>query len=317
MKAADFILITCLAAAMCACAPARMTAEDDGGAITLKSGGKTVLTYNYAVTPAPEGVRHVYDRSGYIHPACTPSGMVITNIQPVDHRHHYGIWNPWTHVEYDGRLYDLWNLGDSLGTVRAKEVLKLYQGKKETGFDATLEHVAFTPEGETVIMSELWQVRATETQDGYLWDFTSTLTPCTDKKVTIKAYRYQGFSIRATPDWEYDRTEMMSSEGLDRSRIDATTSRWFFTNGDGSKGASGILFLSYPDNYNTPEPMRIWKEGDVFMNFCPAKTADWVLEPGQEYRLRYRVLMYDGAITPEKAESLWQNFAGNKKITDK
>lgn len=316
MRILNALTAISLAVISCACGNPKMTAEDDGGAIILKSEGKTIMSYNYAVTPAPEGVRHVYDRSGYIHPACTPSGKVITNIQPVDHRHHYGIWNPWTHVIYDGNLYDLWNLGDSLGTVRAKEVLKLYQGRKEAGFDATLEHVAFTPGHETVIMNELWQVRATETADGYLWDFTSTLTPCTDKPVTIQAYRYQGFSIRATPDWEFGKTEMRSSEGLDRTEIDATTGRWLYTNGDGANGASGILFLSYPDNYNTPEPMRIWKEGDVYMNFCPAKTKDWVLEPGQSYQLKYRVLMYDGSITPEKAESLWQNFADNKTITE-
>ena len=316
MKIANCLAVIALAASLCACGPARMVAEDNGGAITLKSAGKPIMTYNYAVTPAPAGVRHVYDRSGYIHPACTPSGMVITNIQPVDHRHHYGIWNPWTRVEYDGKVYDLWNLGDSLGTVRSKEVVKLYQGKKEAGFDATLEHVAFTTGGETIIMNELWQVRATETPDGYLWDFTSTLTPCTDKTVTIKAYRYQGFSIRATPDWKYEDTEMISSEGLDRTKIDATTGRWLYTNGDGPNGASGILFMSYPTNYNVPEPMRIWASGDVYMNFCPAKTKDWILEPGQSYQLKYRVLMYDGAIDPTKAEALWQDFAHDKKITD-
>ena len=309
LEAATGIALVAVAMSSIACTPAGMTVQDDGGAITIRtSSGKPILTYNYAVTPAPEGVSHLYDRSGYIHPAYTPSGKVITNIQPEDHRHHYGIWNPWTRVEYDGRTYDLWNLGDSLGTVRAKEVVKTYQSRDEAGFDATLEHIAFTPGSETVIMNELWEVRAVETADGYLWDFTSTLTPATDKAVTIKAYRYQGFSIRATPDWKYEDTEMMSSEGLDRAQIDASTGRWLYTNGNGPAGASGILFLSHPGNYNTPEPMRIWTTGDVYMNFCPAKTKDWILEPGKSYQLKYRVLTYDGAINPEKAEALWQDF---------
>ena len=61
-----------------------MDVKDDGRSLTITSGEKPVLTYNYAVTPAKEGVRAVYARSGYIHPAYTPSGFIYTNIQPTD-----------------------------------------------------------------------------------------------------------------------------------------------------------------------------------------------------------------------------------------
>jgi len=287
--------------------PDAMTTEDDGRAISLKSSGRNILSYNYAVTPAPEGVSHLFDRSGYIHPACSPSGAVLTAIQPEDHYHHYGIWNPWTRVEYDGNIYDLWNLGDSLGTVRAKEITAVYSGEVTAGFDATLEHFVFAPEGEVKILDETWKVRAVEVSDGFLWDFTSVLTPCTD--VTIKAYRYQGFSIRATAQWKEEQTSMMTSEGLERPDIDASTGRWIYVNGCGDSACSGIMFMSCPTNYNAPEPMRIWATGDVFVNFCPTKTRDWVLEPGQEYRLDYRVLTYDGELTAERAGSLWKDFA--------
>jgi len=293
--------------------PKSMTASDDGRAISLKSSGRDILTYNYALTSAPEGVTHLFDRSGYIHPAHSPSGMVLTAIQPEDHYHHYGIWNPWTRVEYDGNVYDLWNLGDSLGTVRAKDVKALYSGEVVAGFDATLEHFVFAPEGEVKILDELWKVRAVETPDGFLWDFTSVLQPC--ERVTIKAYRYQGFSIRATAEWKEDRTTMMSSEGLGRPDIDASTGRWIYVNGRGPNVESGVMFMSCPTNYNTPEPMRIWKNGDVFINFCPAKTKDWVLEPGQTYSLDYRVLTYDGRLTPDRAESLWTDFARPVTVT--
>ena len=32
----------------------------------------------------------------------TPSEKVLTNINPEDHWHHYGIWNPWTKVAFEG-----------------------------------------------------------------------------------------------------------------------------------------------------------------------------------------------------------------------
>ena len=36
---------------------------------------------------------------------------------------------------------------------------------------------------------------------------------------------------------------------------------------------------------------------------------DWVLQPGVEHQLKYRMFVYDGKISPEKAEQLWADFA--------
>lgn len=293
----------------------RMGVEDNGKSLTLTSGGKSIMTYNYTLSEVPQGVRKVYERSGYIHPACTPSGFVYTNIQPVDHRHHYGIWNPWTRVEYDNQTYDLWNLGDSLGTVRADKIEETYQGEVLTGFNAKLKHIIFSPEGEKAIMDEEWQIKAVENGNGYLWDFVSILEPCAENPVTIKAYRYQGFSCRATDVWTRENCRMRTSEGLERPEIDATTARWIYVNGNIDNQESGFMFMSYPDNYNTPEPLRIWNQdsnggrGDVYVNFCPTKTADWKLEPGRKYVLRYRVYAYDGEMSDKQAERLWTDFA--------
>lgn len=296
-----------------------MSVTDDGASLILMQAEHPILSYNYAVTPVPKGVRPIFARSGYIHPLHTPSGFVLTAIQPRDHRHHYGLWNPWTRVEYDGKVYDLWNLGDSLGTVRARQVDAVYEGDTMCGFDATLDHVAFTPGGETVILNELWQVRARQTPEGYQLDFTSVYKPATDKPVIIKAYRYQGFSIRANESWTRDNCSMRTSEGLERPQIDASRAHWIYVNGQtGPDTTGGFLFLASPDNYNTPEPLRIWNEaanggrGDVFVNFCPTKTQDWRMEPGGEYRLRYRVVTYDGAMDAAVAERLWNEYIQQK-----
>lgn len=320
-----FLLSLFVAALLPACRqPVVMGVSDNGSSLTLLCEGKTILTYQYAITPAPEGVRQVFSRGGYIHPACTPSGFVLTRIQPADHYHHYGIWNPWTHVIYDGQLYDLWNLGDSLGTVRPRQIDAVYEGKSCCGFDASLDHVAFTPGGETIILDEQWRVRATKAPEGYLWDFESRLRPTTDKQVTIQAYRYQGFCIRASEVWTRDNCSMMTSEGLERPDIDGSRGRWIYLVGDtGPSTKGGFLMMSYPGNQNAPEPLRIWDEeanrgrGDVFVNFCPAKTQDWVLEPGKEYQLRYRFLAFDGEMDPATAERLWKDFADSETIFTK
>lgn len=292
-----------------------MSIEDTHSALILKNKGKDILQYNYAVTYPPAGVDTVFKRSGYIHPAYSPVGNILTTIQPKDHRHHYGIMNPWTHLIYDGVLYDLWNLGDKKGTVRAKEVEGVYQGSVCAGYDASLQHYIFTPQGEKMIMNELWKVKAWNVPTGFLWDFESNLVPSTELPVLLKEYRYGGFVWRATEEWTKDNCEMLTSEGKKRPEIDASRARWIYVTGQCGSGRSGFLMLNNPENYNSPEPLRIWDEnanngrGDVFVNFAPTKNKDWELLPHQKYQLRYRIFVYDGEMTKEIADRLWNDYA--------
>ena len=69
--------------------------------------------------PVPEGVREIFSLSGFIHPLQSPGGEVLTRIQAPDHWHHYGIWNPWTHTEFEGDTVDFWNIGSRQGRGRA------------------------------------------------------------------------------------------------------------------------------------------------------------------------------------------------------
>lgn len=296
-------------------ADSKMTAVMDTKAVVLKKNGKDALKYNFAINQSPEGVDPVFNRGGYIHPAYTPSGFVLTNIQPADHRHHYGIWNPWTKLMYEGQVYDCWNLIERQGTVRPEAVEAIYEGDVFSGFDASLNHVVFTDAGERTAMREVWKVKVYNVGDGYLWDFQSELTPGS-KPVTLKEYRYAGLGFRANAVWTKDNVEMMSSEGKTRQQIDNTTGRWLYTNGGTGVGSNvaGLLYMCHPDDFNYPEPIRIWNEqmnggrGDVYMNFVPTKNKDWKLKANRTYTLKYRFYAYDGMMTPSKAEKIWRDF---------
>ena len=293
----------------------KMTAEMDSKAVVLRKNGKDVLKYNFAINQSPAGVDPIFNRGGYIHPAYTPSGFVLTNIQPADHRHHYGIWNPWTKLMYDGQVYDCWNLIERQGTVRPEAVEALYEGDVFSGFNASLNHIVFTDAGERTAMREVWKVKVYNVGDGYLWDFESELTPGS-KPVTLKEYRYAGLGFRANAVWTKENVEMMSSEGKTRQQIDNTTGRWLYTNGGTGVGnnVAGLLYMCHPDDYNYPEPIRIWNEqqnggrGDVYMNFVPTKNKDWKLKANRTYTLKYRFYAYDGMMTPSKAEKIWADF---------
>jgi hypothetical protein len=292
-----------------------MSTEDNKKALILKKNNKNILQYNYTRVEAPEGADPSYGRSGFIHPAYSPEGNILTTIQPKDHYHHYGIWNPWTRIMYDGKMYDLWNLHEKQGTVKAIDIENIYHGDVFTGYTATLDHYIFTPSEEKVIMNEWWEIKAWNISDGFLWDFESHLYPSTSLPVLIKEYRYAGFGYRATEEWTKENCEMFTSEGKTRQQIDGSTARWIYITGDTKTGHSGLLFMGHPDNYNAPEPLRIWDEnanggrGDAFINFAPTKNKDWELKPENYYRLKYRILSYEGEMTEERANMLWNDFA--------
>ncbi|MDR2388694.1 MAG: PmoA family protein [Tannerellaceae bacterium] len=298
-----------------------MDLVDTQKTLRLTKAGQAVLEYHYAHLDAPQGVDPAFGRSGFIHPAYSPAGHVLTQIQPQDHRHHFGIWNPWTRLIYEGQSYDLWNLGDKTGSVRARSIDQIFRGDVFCGYTATLEHYILKPqEEEQKVLNESWKVKAWNVPEGFLWDFESHLFPSTPQPVLLQAYRYAGFGYRARAEWTKDNCEMYTSEGKTRPHIDGTTARWIYITGDTPGGRSGLLFMGHPNNYNAPEPLRIWDEnanggrGDAFINFAPTKNKDWELQPGGHYILKYRILAYEGEMTPEQADRLWQDFAHSPKV---
>ncbi len=78
------------------------------------------------------------------------------------------------------------------------------------------------------------------------------------------------------------------SEGKTRKEADGTLARWCMVQGAVDNDYAEPVLMSYPANYNHPEPLRIWPEnqydrGDMFANFSPTENKDWLLEPGKSY----------------------------------
>ena len=297
-----------------------ISAEDKDGALTIESDRKNLLRYVYKKTYPPAGIDTAFAKSGFIHPLWTPHGQELTRIQPPDHHHHYGIWNPWTHVLFEGDTVDFWNIGDKKGTVRFAKFISKTDGAVYSEFKALHEHVVFRKGGgEKIALNEIQTVRVykpTKGSDYYIMDFTSELTCASASPFHIVAYRYAGFGWRATEYWTKDNSEMLTSEGKTRDNTDGTKARWCIVYGQlPGNDEGGAIMLSHPDNYNHPEPMRIWDKkanngrGDVFANFAPTKDKDWILEPGKTYTLKYRLVVFNGKMDAAKAESAWEYFA--------
>lgn len=297
----------------------------DDGRLTIQAGDKNLLRYNFKTFYPPPGVDTSYKRSGFIHPLWSPHGQELTRIQPPDHYHHYGIWNPWTHVLYENDTIDFWNIAGRQGTVRFANFVSITRGPVFGGFEALHEHVVLKGNKNKVALNELQSVQVYELQadeDYYLVDFNMKMNCAAESPFLILAYRYAGFGWRTTGKWDNKNSEVITSEGKNRKESDGSKAKWCIVQGALDTDYGGVVMMSYPSNYNHPEPLRIWPEnqynrGDMFANFSPTKDVDWLLKPGQSYVLKYRLLVFNGHMTKERAESAWQYFATPPKITVK
>lgn len=288
--------------------------------LIIRDGSRKVLSYRTSEKMPPEGVDSLFRRSAYIHPLWSPSGDVLTQIQPLDHYHHYGIWGPWTKTHVNGREVDYWNLGKGEGTVRFVEFGFIRGGNVFGLFGARQDHIDFgagMPERVNIV--ENYYVRYwkyAESSRAYIVDIRSELSNQLTDTILFDAYRYGGgIGYRATKAWNGQNSSILTSEGLTREEADGTRARWCIVQGASSaaEGRSGILFLSHPANREHPEPMRVWPEsahdGQIFFEFCPIRHHEWVIVPGERYELQYRLVVYDGEMTPEEAEMHWNGFA--------
>jgi hypothetical protein len=292
------------------------------GSIILRNGNSEILHYQTAIMYPPAKVDTAYKRSGFIHPLMSPSGNILTRVSPPDHYHHVGIWNPWTRVKIGNHVTDFWNLYEKQGTVRFEGINSTVSGPVYGGFSVRQEHIDFQgKKPEELAINEVWDVRAWNVeplagQKAWLVDLTTFLSVAGDSTIVFEAYRYGGgIGIRANEEWTKDNSTVLTSEGKTRKDADGTRARWTDLNGAfKNNGQSGIVFFSHPSNREHPEPMRVWPEnmnnrGDVYFEFCPIRYKEWKLNPGIVYRLKYRMLVYDGKINKETADRLWNDFA--------
>ena len=260
---------------------------ESDGAMIIKASDKNLLQYNFRTVYPPKGVSPYYKRSAFIHPLWAPHGQVLTRIQPPDHYHHYGIWNPWTHMLYKGDTLDFWNIGGKDGTVRFANFTSVKSGEVFGEYAALHEHVAYERGSEEVIINEVQAVKIYQPgADYYIADVFIQMNCATADPVTLLEYRYGGFGWRTTEKWDKNNSEVLTSEGRTRKDADSKPARWCLVQGDIDNDYAGVVMMSWPANYNHPEPMRIWPEnqydrGDMFANFSPTRNMNWPLQPGK------------------------------------
>ena len=292
-------------------------------ALVLRNGTTKILKYQEKTLMPPAGVDSAFQRSGFIHPLWSPAGEVLTRIQPPDHYHHYGIWGPWTKTQVNGREVDFWNLKKKQGTVRFAGLTDITEGPVFCEIKVQQEHIDFGLKTKNrVAISEMLTVRAWNVgKDAWMIDYITAQSTPLDSGILLEAYRYGGgIGFRATEKWTKDNCFVLTSEGKERDSADGTKARWCRVTGIKENGKNGILFMDYMQNREFPEPMRVWPSNSIddkgyfFFEFCPIRHNSWKMEYGEKYELRYRLFVFDGNLSKEDAEALWQAFAHPPKV---
>jgi hypothetical protein len=302
-----------------------ITLNKSDGNFTFYSEKNPILSYRFETMYPPEGVDPLFKRSGFVHPLWSPNGEILTRVQPPDHYHHYGIWGPWTLTHIGDREVDFWNLSKGQGTVKFAGFISEITGKVFSGLKALQQHMDFGAKGEDQIaMNEILDVRVWNSNNGvWMIDYTTSINTPLKNGIMLDAYRYGGgIGYRATEKWTKENCTVLTSEGKTRIDADGSSARWCIVEGESGvkEGRSGILFMSHPSNRAHPEPMRVWPEngnggrGDMYFEFTPIRHKSWELKNGNDYVLKYRMIVFDGQIDKETAEIYWRSFSAAPEI---
>lgn len=299
--------------------PERVFADLQDGKITVSDHGQKVFVYQGAESELPRpDIKSLFKRGGYIHPVFSPSGRLVTDDYPPNHIHHHGIWFPWTKTEFEGRSPDFWNMGDGKGKVEFVKFGNRWDGIIAAGFQAEHRFVDLTASQSRIALNESWSVTAYHLSGaGYFaFDLISTQTCASAAALTLPKYHYGGLGFRGNWAWNgKDQVEFLTSEGeTDRIKGNETRGNWCHIGGMVNGEFTGVAILSHPENFRSPQPMRL-HPSEPFFCFAPSQLGDWKIEPDKPYVSRYRFIVMDGHANKAAIDRIWRAYAHPPKVT--
>jgi hypothetical protein len=301
-------------------APWVVRAITETNAVRLEVSGRPAFTYRTTPVPFPEGrvdLTPAFRRGGYIHPVMTPSGAVVTDDYPVNHRHHHGIWFAWSQAVFEGRKTDTWNMGDQKGTVEFEGLDTTWSGAVHGGFRSRHRQVDLTSGTPRVMLGETWNVRVFAGgfpggRAAHVFDVDVTDRCQSDAPVSLPKYRYGGIGFRGNWAWNgAGKMDFLNSEGTtrrDRGDNAATVGRWAWMGGALGEGRAGLLVLGHPQNVHAPQPQRIHPD-EPFLAMAPQQSGPVEITAERPLTLRYRIAVFDGQPDAAEIERLWGDYA--------
>ncbi len=293
--------------------------------ISVKVEDQDALVYNTAIIEPPEGEPSYYRRSGFIHPAYTPKGNIVTDGFPVGHRHQHGIFSAWVNTEFQGRKVDFWNQQNETGTVVFDTLLFAKSGPVFGEFRTRQKHLNLIEEDTIVVLSETWRVRTYNLSDYHIWDIFVSQTNVSDSTLNLLQYHYGGMAFRGSAEWN-DTSAVegpqlvgpgnggfLTSEGKARLEANHTRPNWVSMFGEVGGKPVNLVAMSHPANPRAPQFVRIHPTMPYFC-YLPVVEEGMKIGPDTKYAARYRVVVFDGPPDENIINGLWYSYASKADV---
>lgn len=286
--------------------------EQTQSSLNITYEGKTLLHYHTGKLAPPNGQPQHYARSAFIHPLNTLSGSTLTGIHPEDHVHHMGLWHAWVKSVFEGEERDFWNLDRQHGSVEFIEVLSAEAKEKAAQLKLKQAHYIYSPypNKKHQVLDEILALGVTINDGFYYLDYSMTQTNISDKTLSLLPYRYGGgIAFRSRLDWGLNNSDYLTSEGKTRSDGHATRAKWVRMHGPGDNSNVSLVIFNHPQNFDSPQRVRIWDQGPMFFNYVPTQEHGLEISPNQTLKLRYRIMIADEILSPDTIESAYRDYS--------
>jgi len=322
MKPAPFIAVAFVVAMLASFVAAldvraeKLSVDQTDSTIVVQAGERPLLTYNKVSPPVPQDLKDVYERSGCLHPVCSPSGQSVTAMFAQDHPHQQGIFAAWVRTTYEGETIDFWNLGGGTGRVLHEKVVSIFQEDDRAGFEVDLIHRKET-EPNVDVLRERWKVTAYPTDGSYhVFDLESTQAAITSKPLLVNEYHYGGFAVRGPARWvtngkdntKRDPSGFLNSLGSKRTEGNHQHAKWVSLWGETEGKPVSITVLCHSTNFRAPQTARIHPTKPYFC-FAPCVDGQFVIDGEHPYQARYRYLITDAMPDAKWLDEQWKAWA--------
>ena len=297
--------------------------KTDFRAVEVHHGGRTVFRYNSSPVepPPPDMMNRKLVRSGYIHPAFSPGGALVTGDFSPFHPHHRGFFLAYVHTRWGAAAPDFWNIQDESGRIHAVGVDPPRVGPVAVRLVArhlwtaqNLPGVENSMAGRTAVaLRERWEVELYDVPGTPYWLFDLTSTQQAETHpLELLPHRYGGMAYRSAEPSVRGPIDVLTAEGRHRLDGDQKPTRWVDLTGpvaEGSPNYAGAMIADHPANSDHPTVARIHPITLPFFSYVPAHDRPLVIATDRSTVFRYRILIHDGRPDPALNDRIAADFA--------
>lgn len=292
--------------------------EDDGHGLTLIEDGKPIYVYRYDFVSPPEGVEEHFRRLGYLHPLYGLNGEILTQDFPDDHYHHRGVFWAWPECSVGERRLDVWALKDAR---QVHEALLTKEAGKDSATLRVQNAWVFDDAPDKPQVRETIEISALPAEKGKrALDFTLRFENVSGQTITFLGAENKGYGgLCFRPDKARKPMHFTTASGPvaeDQLRFDTPWADVSFEkkpDGDETTGSEaaqvGVAIFQHPTNPGYPHPGWIFRHYSFLGASWPHEETH-VMEPGESFTLRYRLLVHRGSAEQAKVAAAFEQYAG-------